>query len=89
MIDVDDHGHTLVVIGEGDVAICTARTPENKCDNELVLIQGTKHEVGTQTDAFVGKATSDLPKLVRVQILSRSALDVLIDQLNVLKSQWR
>ena len=84
----DDSGIPLVVLGEGDVAVCCTATKSDKPSDGIVFIQeDEKHPIGEIRPELIGESTADQKEAVRIQFLNLGGLDVLIHRLIVLRAE--
>lgn len=86
-IGTDVDGNRMIVMGEGDIGVCTAKTPDNERANEIVFLQSTKNPIGKERPEQIGESTSNHKNCVRLQFLNVDALDVLVHQLVILRAE--
>jgi len=84
----DDNGHTLVVMGRGDVFVGSAQLPSEIIPTEMLLIdsQGQQHQIGNFTKAYDQCSTAALKAVVRIRFENPESIDVLVHRLVILKA---
>lgn len=73
--------------GWGDIGVCLGRNVTKSFEDELVFSPSTPHVIGEPTTELEGKTTDEIPAPVRMIFENVESLDVVVDQLNLLRQK--